>query len=357
MRMAFTDYLADLCIIYDPDDHVIGQGDSIENNNKYCVLPKSLPPHLHGNDLIKYFYDYAIDHMLNNEEFNESKDEVKKLYDMPHLYGPLVGEIKIKIPNGVILCRYLSEFHELNCKIEWSGKLCVVKFDDIYGEWALKLKKTFSADTNKSGINFNLFGKCIEINFGEKTAFYINEKKNVYYPDFKFKFYEGTDNFEDLPEPMPIKVINPNLSLLTYTPTKHTKAYWKIVERIEDHGDADSVRENLGTLKPQQLADFHLVAEHFMDLLNSDEFAQNLPNFGNSDDMFSYVRGTVVLTSEEKFRAILAKPELIAEFDQEDTPLVESLEYMAEEVALEILEISEEKWEAYLEKSKVEFPQ
>ncbi|MEN9358784.1 MAG: hypothetical protein RL095_319 [Verrucomicrobiota bacterium] len=96
------------------------------------------------------------------------------------------------------------------------------------------------------------------------------------------------------------------------------------------------------------------MANFYMELLDNDDFSQHLKLHGDSDDPFSYVRGTVIMSGEEKFKAILAKPELIAEFDGEDTPLIESLEFMAEEVALEELGLSEEQWEKYLEKSKVD---
>jgi hypothetical protein len=355
------------------------------DDQRHCNIKNDFIINLPGEQLIKFFYDKVVSHMLNHDGFKSSTNEIKNLLDMPHLFSSLIGSIKLKSHDVMATCYYSNKNQEFICNLNFKKKFCIIKISDS-GHSIYTRKKDLSLKTDGDTVhliykkgnaecisNFmslpdddqifteiprhSLIDTMIEvkiiIDFSSQKATWseggsVGRLGNIK-PNFTFTFSETADVLNLPSNQNPAKINKYSTKINAFT-----KSFWKTIGRMKDADNEESIRVELAQLKPQKLADFQLMANFYMELLDNDDFSQHLKLHGDSDDPFSYVRGTVIMSGEEKFKAILAKPELIAEFDGEDTPLIESLEFMAEEVALEELGLSEEQWEKYLEKSKVD---
>ncbi len=90
--------------------------------------------------------------------------------------------------------------------------------------------------------------------------------------------------------------------------------FWKIIDEISDCARV-GVAERLSQLTLPQLAGFSVAFQTFESMLESDEYAMNLPLSGNSDDAFLYVRNSVVLSGKKSFDGMLKNPKRISKYD------------------------------------------
>lgn len=200
--------------------------------HEYCVIEIMSSSSLRGIELTKFFYDSAVYFMLNNHHFDQSLNEISKLYNMPYLYEELIGCKKIKLNKlkSELKFNYSTLDQELVCCVCFQEMLCTIRIS-CTGECAyLKRNEIFLKIDNdgifvtyrkenaslltvvKQGVNMEILTEANQrlinslsslnliINFKEENVSWsindVNEGTSDFFsnPKFTYKFSKGPES-------------------------------------------------------------------------------------------------------------------------------------------------------------------
>lgn len=358
LKILRSNNMTTLGFCYDPNFDVQDDGFRI-------FLREKIDLESSHTDIINFLYRKMIYSACSDVTFSQCFDKIKTMYELPFLIGDIIGEIRKKFNGGFVVYRFLTESRIISSNIYFNNQQCTLLFFEksYYERFGLgyifdNMKRVEKPVVRNQEISFHLMIKgyigYFIVDFKNKKVRHEFHDCNPKFKDDEFYTFEFHETDGQLAPEAEYINIESKLNEEKIINSKQTKKFWSIIKSCPNALDKECLRSHLSQSKPRDLAIFHNCVEYFMDILNDSVYSDALEVTGNSDDLFSYVRGTVILSGEEKFKSIYEDPKLISEFDGENTELFESLEFIAQEVALDDLALCEDKWENYLEKNKVE---